>query len=108
PEPALRLAGACRPHSQPPGPHRPPARYFRAAGTRQRVGIRRRLGPAGLSAGGASRTFRTAANAAVDDRDGLHRSGRTMAAGELLMTHQDFTPRFTNRPMAVRSDLAAS
>jgi cell division protein FtsA len=40
----------------------------------------------GLSAGGPSRTFRTAANAANDDRNGrLHRAGRQMAEGELLM-----------------------
>ena len=79
---------------------------------RQGPGLRRGVGPAGLSAGGASRTFRTAANAAPDDRDGLHRPGRTMASGELLMTQRAFTSRFTpsfiHRPAADRHDLAAS
>jgi len=31
-----------------------------------------------------------------------------MAAGELLMTRANFTPRFMNRPVADRRDLAAS
>ena len=43
-------------------------------------------GTSGLPAGGASRTFRTAAYAATDDRDRIHRTGRTMASRELLMT----------------------
>ena len=81
-------------HPRPPGAHRPAARHLRAARSRQGTGFRRRGGTSGLPAGGASRTFRTAANAAHDDRDGrLHRTGRTMAAGELLMTrrtHREF------------------
>ena len=69
----------------------------------QGPGLRRRRRPSGLSAGGASRTFRTAANAAADDRDRLHRPGRTMAAGELLMTqttdvHHEFHPSAGGRP----------
>ncbi len=82
------LAGA---DPQPAGAHRPAARHRRAAGGGQGTGIRRRDGPAGLSAGGASRAFRTAANAALDDRNGqLYRTGRTMASGELLMTHRNY------------------
>ena len=68
-EPAHRLAGARRAHSRPAGPHRPPARHRRPAGSGQGPGLRGRGRSAGLSAGGASRTFRTAANAAADDRD---------------------------------------
>ena len=79
------LAGACRQHPQSPGPHRPAARHLRAARGRQGAGLRRGGGASGLSAGGASRTFRTAANAASHDRDGIHRPCRTMAPGELLM-----------------------
>ena len=55
-------------------------------GRSQRAGFRRRGRASGLSAGGASRTFRTAANAASDDRNWrLHREGRPMAEGKLLM-----------------------
>ena len=69
------------------GAHRPAARHRRAAGRRQRSGLRGRGRPSGLSPGGASRTLRTAANAALHDRDGrLHRTGRTMASRELLMS----------------------
>ena len=97
-KPIDRIAGACRAHPQPPGPHRPPARHGRTARGGQGPGLRRGVRPAGLSAGGASRTFRTAANAAPDDRDRLHRPGRTMASGELLMTrtqiHFAFHPEF--------------
>src|SRR5262249_19253216 len=49
-------------------------------------GIRRRDGTADLSAGGASRAFRTAGNAALGNRGRLYRTGRTMASRELLMT----------------------
>ncbi len=42
-------------------------------------------GASRVSAGGASRTFRTAANAASHDRNGIHRARRPMAPGELLM-----------------------
>ena len=52
-------------HSRPSGADRPAARHRRAAGGSEGTGIRRRGGTAGLSAGGASRTFRTAANAAL-------------------------------------------
>ena len=75
-------------------------------------------GSARLSAGSASGTQRTAANAAHGDRNGrLHRTGRTMASGELLMTTgrrltARFTSRFTlsfiDRPAADRHDMAAS
>ncbi len=50
---------------------------------------------------GASRTFRTAANAALDDWNGrLYRTGRTMASRELLMTRQEIPMR----PVADRRD----
>ena len=72
------LPGARGAHPQPPGAHRAPARHRRSAGGRQGSGLRRGDGTSGLSAGGASRTFRTAANAAPDDRDGgyIARVGR--------------------------------
>ena len=55
------------------------------AGSGQGPGFRRGGRAAGLSAGGASRTLRTAANAAIDDRNGrLHGTGRTMATRKLL------------------------
>ncbi len=70
-----------------PGADRPAARHRRASGRRQRRGLRGCGRPPGLSPGGASRTLRTAANAALRDRDRrLHRKGRTMASRELLMT----------------------
>ena len=84
----------------PTGAHRPSAWACRLAGGGQGPGLRRGGRPAGLSAGGASRTLRTAANAAIDDRNGrLHRTGRTMAARELL-THNNGT---TKGPAADRS-----
>ena len=110
-QPAHRLAGACRQHPQSPGPHRPAARHLRAARGRQGTGLRRGDGASGLPAGGASRTFRTAANAASHDRDGIHRPGRPMAPGELLMIDatQEFHPTsFTDRPAADRHEPAAS
>jgi len=52
-----------------------------------------RGGPPGLSAGGASGAFRTAANAASHDGERrLHRTGRTMASGKLLMTCHEIQP----------------
>ena len=72
-------------HSRPPGAGRPAARHFRAAGGRQRAGLRGRGGSPGLSAGSTPRTLRTATNAALHGRDRrLHRSGRTMASRKLL------------------------
>ena len=68
---------------------------------RQGPGLRGRDRPAGLSAGGASRTLRTAANAAPDDRDRLHRAGRTMAAGELLMTDTSNSLRVSPRVSSI-------
>jgi cell division protein FtsA len=59
------------------GAHRPAARHRRAAGGSQGTGFRRRAG-CWSTRSGASRTFRTAANAALDDRDGgyIARVGR--------------------------------
>ena len=77
-----------------------PLGHFRFTGGGQRAGLRRRGRTSGLSAGGPSRTFRTAANAANDDRNGrLHLTGRTMAEGELLMTRNTISPK---RPVADR------
>ena len=99
------LAGARRADSRPAGAHRPAARHLRAAGGGEGTGFRGRDGAAGLSAGGASRAFRTAANAALGDRNGrLYRTGRTMASRELLMTRA----RNSHRPVADRPDPAAT
>ena len=74
-----------RAHLAAAGAHRPSARLRRLAGSGQRAGLRGCGRPAGLPAGGASRTLRTAANAAIDDRNGrLHGTGRTMAARKFL------------------------
>ena len=72
------LAGACRAHPQSAGAHRPSARHRGTARGSEGPGLCGGDGPAGLSAGGASRTFRTAANAARDDRNGgyIARVGR--------------------------------
>src|SRR5262249_61200359 len=79
-----RRAGA-----RPPGPDRPAARNFRAAGGSEGAGIRGRDRTAGLPTDRASRAFRTATNAARSDRRRLHGTGRTMASRELLMTRHD-------------------
>ena len=63
-----------------------PLGIVRSAGRCQGTGFRRCRGASGLSAGCASRTLRTAENAANDDRNRrLFREGRTMAEGKLLM-----------------------
>ena len=59
--------------------------------------------PSGLSASGASRAFRTAAQAATDDRHGrLLRPGRTMASREFLMAPR-CEARKSQRPVADRA-----
>ena len=94
------------------GADRAAARCVGSAGRGQGSGLRRFNRSSGLSADRTSRTFRTAANAAPDDRNRLHRPGRTMASGELLMTRTRFTScctqSFINRPAADRHDMAAS
>ena len=96
------LAGSCRSHSRPAGTHRTAARYCRIAGCRQGRGLRCRGGTAGLSAGGASRTFRAARQAVSQDRYGrLLRPSRTMASREFLMTARRET-NSSQRPVADR------
>jgi cell division ATPase FtsA len=74
-------------HPRTAGPDRASIGNLRFTGGGKRSGLRGRCGTARLPAGGPSRTFRTAANAANDDRNGrLHLTGRQMAEGELLMT----------------------
>ena len=86
-QPARRHRRSRGAHPAPSGAYRAPARLRGPAGRGQGSGLRRGGRPAGLPAGGASRTLRTAANAAIDDRNGrLHGTGRTMAARKLL-TH---------------------
>ena len=104
-EPADRPVRSRDADPRPPGAHRPPARHrgpdrgdARARPSRPR--------PASWSIRSwPSRTLRTAANAAADDRDGrLLHAGRTMAAGELLMTANSSS----SRPAADRPAHAAT
>ena len=82
------------------GPHRTAARHRRAAGGGEGTCFRGVDRLAGLSATRASRTKRTAANAALDDWNGrLFRTGRTMASRELLMTED-----LPMQPVADRRD----
>ena len=102
--PAHRTAGSCRSRSRPPGTHRTAARYCRIAGRRQGRGLRCRGGTAGLSASGASRTFRAARQAVLQDRYGrLLRPSRTMASREFLMTARRET-NSSQRPVADRPE----
>ena len=69
---ASQLTGTrrtCDPDSRPPGADRPPARFRPAAQRGQERVVRGARGPAGLSAIRSSRTRRTAAYAAAQDRD---------------------------------------
>ncbi len=61
----------------------------RFAGRGKRAGLCGGCRAACVPTGGLSRTLRTAANAAIDDRNGrLHGTGRTMAARKLLTLNQ--------------------
>ena len=88
---------------KPAGAHRTAARHRWSAGVGQRPSLRRRRRAPGLSASGASRTFRVAAQTAPSDRHGrLFHPCRTMASRELLMAPSR-EARKSQRPVADRT-----
>ena len=93
-----------RADSRPPGADRPAARHFRAARGSEGTGFRRRDGTAGLPAGGASRAFRTAANAALGDRAAAISHG----SDDGFARASDDSTRHSHRPVADRPDPAAT